>query len=261
MPAPRPKILHQSLRANRANRFIYLNNAKVGCSTVKASLWAAITGSPPAKIGNVHVLEGSPFDNDIRKLDWAADAFIFTFVRNPHARLVSAYLNKVLPPRDRVWPEFATRHGLDPDRPIGFDAFVEFISGIPPEAHDPHWRPQHINTLHPFVTPNFVGDLDRMDTLLPDLLARLLPGRIAGSVARRQHGTGAGDSYRSHLTDPGTVARMQRLYAGDFELFGYDPDPARDPAPLAETRLRPHRHPRLARLARQRRQRKDAAPG
>lgn len=257
---PRSQILSQSLRANRANRFIYLNNAKVGCTTVKASLWAAVANCPPAQIGNVHAIEGSPFDNDIRNLDWAEDAFIFTFVRNPYARLVSAYLNKVLPPHDRVWPEFATRHGLDPKQPISFDAFVEFIAGIALEQHDPHWRPQHINTLHPFVKPNFVGDLARMDALLPDLLARLFPGRITGSVARRQHSTGADGSYRSHLTDPGTIARIRSIYAGDFELFGYDSDPARDPAPLTETRLRSNRHPRLARLARVRLARQGTSP-
>lgn len=258
--APRAKVLCQSLRANRVNRFIYLNNAKVGCSTVKASLWAAVESCLPAQVGDVHAIKGSPFDNDIRNLDWAEDAFVFTFVRNPYARVVSAYLNKVLPPHDRVWPEFATRHGLDPGQPISFDAFVEFIAGVALEQHDPHFRPQYINTLHPFVKPNFIGDLARMDVLLPDLLAQLFPGRAAGSVARRQHSTGAGDSYRSHLTDPGTFARIQRFYAGDFELFGYDPGPARDPAPLTETRLRSHRHPMLARLARVRQARHTTPP-
>lgn len=257
---PRSKILSQSLRANSANRLIYLNNAKVGCTTVKASLWAAISDCPPAQVVNVHAIEGSPFENDIRTLDWAEEAFVFTFVRNPFARLVSAYLNKVRPPNDQVWPDFATRHGRDPKQPISFDAFVEFVAGIAPEQNDPHWRPQHINTLHPFVTPNFVGDLALMDQLLPELLVQLFPGRNTGSVARRQHSTGAGDNYRSHLTDSGTIARIKSLYAADFELFGYDPDPARDPAPLTETRLELHSHPRLARLARVRQTRQDGSP-
>lgn len=127
---PLPRILRQALRANRAHGFVYLNNPKVGCSTVKTSLWCATEGCGPADIPDVHALEGSPFEREIAALDWAGEAFVFTFVRNPYARIVSAWRNKVVAQSDTTWASFARRHGRDPAEPTDFDAFVAFIAAI-----------------------------------------------------------------------------------------------------------------------------------
>lgn len=248
---PLPRILRQALRANREHGFVYLNNPKVGCSTVKANLWSGVAGCPVQAIGDVHAVEGSPFEREIAALDWAEGAFVFTFVRNPYARIVSAYLNKAVARTDRTWETFARNHGHpDPAGPIGFDAFVEFIAGVPPEDQDPHWRPQHLNTLHPFVQPNFVADLETMDRQLPKILTRLFPGRPPGFAARARHSTGARQGFAAHLGDSGTVARLRTLYAGDFEAFGYRRDPQAGPAPRQGPQMSGHGHPGLALLAR-----------
>lgn len=248
---PLPRILRQALRANRENGFVYLNNPKVGCSTVKANLWSAIDGCPVKAIKDVHAIEGSPFEREITALDWAEGAFIFTFVRNPYARIVSAWRNKAVNRRDSTWQRFARNHGhTDPAAPIGFDAFVEFIAAVPPEAQDPHWRPQHLNTLHPFLQPNLVADLETMDRDLPQILARLFPGRPSRITSRARHSTGAREGFAAQLGDDGTVRRLRQLYDGDFEAFGYRRDPRADPAPLRGPQFMEHTHPGLALLAR-----------
>lgn len=248
---PLSRILRQALRANRAHGFVYLNNPKVGCSTVKANLWSAVDGCPVKSIRDVHAIEGSPFEREIATLDWAGGAFVFTFVRNPYARIVSAWRNKAVDRRDGTWESFARRHGhADPTAPIGFDAFVEFIATVPPEEQDPHWRPQHLNTLHPFVQPNLLADLETMDRQLPQILARLFPGRPAGIASRARHSTGARHGFAVQLGDDGTAKRLRQLYAGDFEAFGYRRDPRADPAPRRGPQLSEHDHPGLALLAR-----------
>ena len=41
-PLPLLPLLDDCLRVNQAHNFIYLNNPKVGCSTVKAAVWKAV---------------------------------------------------------------------------------------------------------------------------------------------------------------------------------------------------------------------------
>lgn len=243
-------ILRQALRANREHGFVYLNNPKVGCSTVKANLWSAASGRPVAEIRQEHVVEGSPFDDEISRLDWAETGFVFTFVRNPFPRIVSAYLDKLVKRSDQVWNDFARRLGVDAQDQISFNQFVEMIADIPPERQDPHWRPQHANILHPLVRPNFIADLEEMNRLLPEVIARLFPGRSETVVPRVWHRTRARESLAEHLQDPGTRARLRRLYAGDFELYGYATDPDAGLSSQLEPRMLEHQHPDLHHLAR-----------
>ena len=248
---PIPRVLKSVIRANLDHGFIYLNNPKVGCSTVKNALWTAIAGDhPPDRNRKVHGLEGSPFVNTLVDAERVRKAFVFTFVRNPFQRLVSAYLNKVLAKRDRVWPGFARNHGLNPQDPISFAAFVEIISAIPPEQHDPHWRPQYLNTQYPLVRPNLIADLDAMDAELPRVLARLFPGKagVLNSTPQRNQGTKARNIWRDHYADTATVARVLALYGPDFAAFGYPTAVAADPAAMKPSLWSDHDHDTLAAL-------------
>jgi len=240
------RILKQSLRANKANGFIYLNNPKAGCSTIKASLWASLEPAGPG--GNVHAIEDSPFENQLDHPDWVSDAFVFTFVRNPYLRVISSYLNKIAARRDMIWPAFARRHGFDPDMSLEFDSFVECIAADPPSAHDPHWRAQSLNTLAGHVEPNFLGTLEKMDRQLPAVLAYLFPGRKPAIVKKNQHGTSAASSALTYLRDDGTLARLQELYGEDFERFGYARDASDGFASTRKATFQEHAHPSLAHL-------------
>lgn len=244
---PTVGIFHNAVRANADHGFIYLNNPKVGCSTIKTALWQALRPDAAPPDGDaVHVLAGSPFTADPQDAAMVERAFVFTFVRHPLQRLVSAYLNKVSGPGKREWHDFARIHGAGSGS--GFDAFVDLLAAVPPELHDPHWRPQHLNTLNPFVKPNLLADLDHLDDLLPQIMTRLFAGQPVPmlSAAARSHNTEARATWRSHLSDPATLSRALTIYAGDFAAFGYRPDLGdAPPPPVVQS---DHRHPGLARL-------------
>lgn len=87
--------MRQSIRANRKNNIIYLNNPKVGCSTIKSNLWQILSPETFRKDGDVHDVKSSPFSNKPVDSRWISTANIFTFVRNPFTRAVSAFLNKI----------------------------------------------------------------------------------------------------------------------------------------------------------------------
>lgn len=246
---PTARILHNTIRENRDHGFIYLNNPRVGCSNVKSVLWQAITGEKPAQ--GAHVLDGSPFNAKMADAAFAERAFIFTFVRNPYHRVVSAYLNKVIARHNQGWKAFASHHGLAGTGLVSFDSFVEALAAVPPELHDPQWRPQYLNTLYPFVKPNLIADLGAMDSQMPAILARLFPGKPAGEPGMRKHdlNTRARMIWRTQLADAGTRKRVQDIYGADFEAFGYRTDLAADPDPIHGPRLSAHGHEGLGRLA------------
>lgn len=249
---PTAVILRQALRANPENGFLYLNNPKVGCSTIKAALWSGVRGAlPESASGSVHVLEGSPF------LDWLDDAgaaaglFVFTAVRNPYQRIVSAYLDKIAPAVGEIWETFVKQAGLD-GAALSFDAFIEVLSGLPPERFDPHWRPQYLNTLQPFLRPNLVVDLEALDGTLPMVLDRLFPGRVVEVSDRRprSHGTSARVTWRAHLADAATLRRVEEIFQGDFACFDYAMDLGAEPGALVPLKHSEHRHDGLAALLR-----------
>jgi len=201
---PTARILHNSIRENRDHGFIYLNNPKVGCSTVKSALWQAVTGEKAVQ--GAHAVEGSPFNAKLADAAFAERAFIFTFVRNPYHRVVSAYLNKAIARHNQGWKAFASQHGVGGTGLVSFDSFVEALAAVPAELHDPHWRPQYLNTLYPFVKPNLIADLGAMDSQMPDILARLFPGTTPAAPGKRKGNltSRAREIWRTQFADAGT---------------------------------------------------------
>ena len=243
-------LLHETLRGNRAYNFVYLNNPKVACSSIKTALWATIRNVAPETITCEHRIEGSPFTDDPTRLGWAGAAFVFTLVRNPYARVLSAYLDKVVNRaangENLQWMPFAQRHGLAEDATISFDQFVELLVSDMPEQCDSHWCPQWFQLLDGEVEPNFTGQIERMDRDLPAILSRVFPGRTVASLRRRVHGTDAAERLAGFYADTGTLARVQGYYARDFATYGYDPDLRNGLASRITPQFRDHPHPAFA---------------
>ena len=239
----------RSLRADPRTRTVYLNNAKVGCSTVKSNLWSLLSPDTLAQVGDVHSLKGSPFVNDLSALDWLQDARIFTFVRNPYERILSAYLNKINRRETAVWTGFARGFGIDPNDRLSFDGFIEILSGAVPETLNEHFRPQFMNILYPLVRPNFLGTLDQMDEMLPQILHRFTDHEVPPLQRRAGHGTDARSASRTHLNDPATNRRIAEIFAGDFDRFGFPEEPNVQVSHVLDTEISDHPHPALAATA------------
>ncbi len=216
-------LLQRSLRANQTFGFVYLNNPKVGCSTIKGALWAELAGITPER-KKLHTVEGSPFENDPVKLGWAKNAFVFSVVRNPFTRVVSAYLNKIRTRTDNTWERFARRHALDENKLLSFNHFVELVTKDRPEQADGHWGPQVLGLSHPAIVPNFIGQLERMDEDFGFIFNKIFPDRDVPKIERSKNATGATDIFSDFLTDPDTLARVKAYYAPDFAVYGYPDD-------------------------------------
>ncbi|MFT4084319.1 MAG: sulfotransferase family protein [Nocardioides sp.] len=204
---------------------VYVKNPKAGCSTLL--LWLSRLHScddtfaprdihrnglipPPAEIGWPVVL---------RML--AGGAYRFTFVRDPLTRLESAYFDKVVKASNPRWRNQVRRslgQELDGGPRPSFEEFLTAAERQDPVAEmDPHWRPQHINLMHPDVTYDHIG---RLESFADDLaVIRSAVGIREIPVTYRNQGTRPTSSVYDDRPD--LVRRVRALYAADIELYGY----------------------------------------
>lgn len=152
---------------------------------------------------------------DVDRLD--REAFKFTVVRDPYSRVLSAFNSKILV-RKPQWRRFRVWWGSDE-----VPEFADFCRYLD-EGNlyvDMHWAPQSAFMLLPLDRYDFIGKVETLDTDLPHILERVFgPERVKG-MARGGLTTGASDKV-ARAYGPREVEIVNRLYARDFEAFGYD---------------------------------------
>lgn len=204
---------------------IYVKNHKAGCTTTLLWLHRVHTGDhafdPP---DNIHVDHTLPRP---RQVGWGrvvrmlnGDAFRFTFVRDPIRRAESAYLDKVVrwrryPGRIRLQRALGLPEG--PEHDVTFEQFVAALEVTEPLRMDPHWRPQHLNLLHPLVEYDLVGRLETFDADLTKVREAtgmpVVPVEPQHAMKRPADGLLEGR--------PDLRSRLEAIYGRDFELYGY----------------------------------------
>lgn len=236
--AVKPRVTRDSLRAYFPDgrwtgrvqplpdhNCVFVKNSKAGTSTVLLWLHRAHTGdhgwSPVRGIHRDHTLPRLSEVGMHRVVQMlAGEAVRFTFVRHPLRRVESAYRDKVLRHRSyRGRAELQRLLGLPegPDQDLTFDQFVVALETQEPIRMDPHWRPQHLNLMHPLVEYDLVGRLETFDADLIRLreLTGIPDVPIDVQSATRKSGDSMFDG-RLELR-----RRVEAIYARDFELYGY----------------------------------------
>lgn len=200
---------------------IFITNPKAGCSTVKLMLFKAHTGDLELDPKSVHEIHPLPLPRDIGwpKVDamLSGGAYLFTFVRDPVARAVSAYADKIVRQRFRFAHMVQRTLGRaeDPDDLVSFGDFVTALELQRPEDMDPHWRPQHINVMHGAIAYNRVGRLENFDADWSSIRAETgIPD--VPMVHRNRRAA----RIEVSATDA-EAARLREIYREDCALFGY----------------------------------------
>jgi hypothetical protein len=228
-------LINDCVRYAGALNLLYLNNPKCGCTTIKYALWLAsdaLLGRNTFE-GNVHDRRVDPFARNVFRLSprqrgKIAQAVVFSVVRNPFARALSAYVDKVA--NDPVvWPIFLKRFGLKPTvgkKELSFADFLGLIAVAHDDILDGHFRPQCRNLLLPLAKPVFVGFVENMAAVGAFLESRAIPFRDERMNASRS------DEQLGAVYDRRTAVLVRNRFAEDFARFGYSTD-------LADTRARP----------------------
>lgn len=214
--------MNEFIKYQPKNNIAYLLNPKVACTTIQNSL---LNGG----VGNVHDINNFPLYNN-------AAVPIFTIVRNPFDRAVSAYLDKVVSQKDLVvWKNFLTSMNKEVDYNISFEEYLDILSEHPNLAKaDKHFRPQTHN-MHG-ITPSFIGYLEDMDTV-----KLFLEGYGIQIINKIPHQTNTKTKKQDLLTSNSVVEKVAKIYKEDFVKYGYSLDPKHkfDLAPIVNSQVVP----------------------
>jgi len=220
-PRQRPGYYIQALPEHD---LVYVKNPKAGSSTLMVWLDRLHTGDTAHELKRMHKDHRLPRVADIGRRPLlrmlSGGAYRFSFVRHPARRLESVYWAKMVRSR-RYRRKAAADLGLQVDDE-GTVTFEEFLGAVeqqdPVGEMDPHWRPQHVNLLHPLVQLDLIGRLESFDADLERLREEAgLPHvpLVSRNVSPRK----AEDSVYDGRPD--LVRRVEELYAKDMELYGY----------------------------------------
>lgn len=204
---------------------IYVKNPKAGCTTLMIWLDRIHTGELDRAYRDVHKEHRLPTVGDVGRHKvlrmLAGDAYRFTFVRNPARRLESFYRDKLHHAVDsytRWRPKFAEPLNQNVDDFISFDRFLGVIEQQDPYADmNPHWRPQHVNLIHPLVGYDYIGKLETFDADIK----RITEETRLPTVPIEAHNVTLTDRDSVYDNKPGLLRRVEALYATDYELYGY----------------------------------------
>lgn len=203
---------------------IYVKNPKAASSTLVVWLDRLHTGDYSSDLRRMHREHHLPRIEEVGRRQvlkmLSGSAYRFSFVRHPLRRFESVYWDKLV--NSRQWRvRAATALGLpvDPDRPVTFEQFLGAVEQQDPVAEmDPHWRPQHVNLLHPLVSYDHIGKLETFVTDFERICDEAGLPQVpveARSVSPRKSKESVYDGR------PDLVRRVETLYARDFELYGY----------------------------------------
>ena len=208
-----PAMMHDPIICESA-RLIYYPVPKTGSTTIKSMLLEIENHPVPEDDDAVHepstgLRRAGRFDIRGPRFE---DYFRFAFVRNPWARLVSCYCNKVLAPRPQVPAFFARQYPRVPFHRMSFTDFVRFACRVPDELCDQHFRPQ--SHFLDFRNTNFIGRFEHFSDDLGRIIeAAGLPENLhRWRTMRRMRSSVEGQRYVDFYS-----AETRRLVAGKFE--------------------------------------------
>ncbi len=215
LPAPDPIVCGRC-------RLIYYYVPKTGCTTIKSLILDAEGRPVPDDNEEVHI-QADELTIPRPTLDLQPSRykgyFRFAFVRNPWARLVSCYLNKVAALRPGVFAGFRFLYPRVRFNRVSFTDFVRFIRRVPDNLCEPHFKPQ--SAFFSDGDVDFVGRLERFQDDLAQVIERAgLDPRFLKYCGVKKMKSADGKPYVDYYTSK-TRRLVAEKYKDDIERFGY----------------------------------------
>lgn len=134
------------------------------------------------------------------------DYYKFTFVRNPWARAVSCYFNKVIV-KNKMFKEC---------QKMSFEEWIDWLACQDLRRVNLHCRPQSY-FFPPNVKFDFIGRLENFEEDLCELMSHL--GITIDCVP---HNNKSDHEHYSHYYNDRTREMVRKIYAEDIARFGYE---------------------------------------
>lgn len=215
-----PLLLQSRTHINLQRKFVYSRIPKAANSTVIATIYSddidrfdrdVIEATKQGDKGLASLDEGEITELQER-------FFIFTFVRHPFVRFLSAYMDKIAKPG--VYRRSVSRRiNLRSDGDVSIDDFIGFLEDRKNLMLDAHWAPQATLLGFPLERYDLIGSVENFSSDLASLCRALKMD--ARELPYVPHATGATAGVMSLSEEQ--LSRVHGIYEHDFELLGYTP--------------------------------------
>jgi dermatan 4-sulfotransferase 1 len=218
----RTKVLDR-IAIGRRHKFCYFRVPKVANSTIVQSLWDSIHQSEDKTVDSETaklILQGIPSIEELERM------FVFTFVRHPVTRTLSAYLDKCLD------QGFRRKHKClqgSIGTPAGFANFLDQLADGQ-LLDNIHWAPQTSILPWKLDRYDFIGRFENLNEDLGFCLNHIFPGKSIITL-HNPHRTGADEKLRGFVGKR-QQQLIEQLYSADFERF-YPNAPAQNPSGMS----------------------------
>lgn len=225
--------LDQCTVVSLKSKFIYSRIPKAANSTVMATIYNAEDGKGVFSRDEMNSLKMGTYPrcHSLSKTDVLSlkEFFIFTVIRNPYTRILSAYRDKIR--ISSSFNKYGTRPIIrkqiqkflkkDANYEISFSEFLDFLEFGNGLDQNYHWSPQVSLLAFPINLYSYIG---KFETLEKDL--KLITENIFGSekpiISWNPHSTQVNIDI---VTNPELrevdQQRIRKLYEEDFKTFGY----------------------------------------
>lgn len=212
------RILDDRTMVSRAGRYVYLRVPKAANSTVFRAL-AERFPEPGVNLDDLAAAKTRVThlgDLGLADLALLRRCLVFTVVRDPYARTLSAYLDKFRA-GDKHLDRFGRRVAAFDGGEVSFRGFCRYLAAGG-EAENAHWmRQTRITALADRI--DIVGRVETLEADLARILAAI--GAPGGAIPRSgPPPTGASARIAEHY-DAETRRIVENVYAADFAAFGY----------------------------------------
>jgi hypothetical protein len=206
--------------------YVYANVPKVACSTIKKVL---VTLVEQTNVDfNVNKRESNPLKRPSEIFDDVSGMmsfYVFSFVRNPYDRALSAYLDKIVgnKPEKKIITNILD---CKEDEKLSFDDFLFALTKVPCHRLETHFRPQSLLLCLSEVEYNYIGRFEALAEGLDIILKKIAPHSkksIKSSLkvlSVRHHKTNA-TAKRSMYMSQKAIRLVNDIYASDFINFDY----------------------------------------
>lgn len=202
-------------------RSLYVPIPKAANTSARTAL-LPVLGIDPASVRDVHHDPRIHIRPASRAMDLAGPGwFVFTIVRNPYTRALSAW-------RDKVVRREAEMHALrimGVEKSDSFETFLEACaSWVRPMLND-HFMPQADLLARPMKRADLqVYRFETLEQDWPEICKKIIAQGADSPSELPQHNQ-SGAPGTGHVFTDREIALIQDLYAKDFHAFGYDLQP------------------------------------
>ncbi|WP_438455127.1 sulfotransferase family protein [Vreelandella venusta] len=212
------------------NKYLFHSVGKAANSTVKYFLYAEESRGTRLKYDNVHDRRASPLVSPFQlpssclfDIFSSEEYFKFTFVRNPYSRLLSCYLDRIIPKRSTPYKELVKYLGRDIGYDVSFSEFIEAVCSQSNYEQNNHWRLQYADAMCDILKYSYIGKQEVFSESMSDIWGNIFPGSIVpdfGSKNMSPSKTNSASKVANYWTND--LRRMvAKRYEKDFLNFNY----------------------------------------